>query len=418
MRDVTDRALDTASRRVRPTPTSGSSGGSKRASPIKTRPRRRRRVGRERGLRRPRPGRWRVGLRQQSHILGTAEADRVAAEAVRIARASATALRDPTRARRSAAGPRHATRPRSRRTRSRSRSRRKIARPARRRPGRRRGQGDRLHRVDLRRPARVEDLRGDRRQLHRAGHHPRRRRRSRPTPSMATSTSAGATRIRAAAGAPAATRSSATLELAGTGRAARRGGRRTPDAPRNARPAGSRSSSTPASSTCRSTSRAAIPTELDRVFGTEASYAGTSFLTTDKLDEGFRYGSDLVDIVADATAPGGMGTFGWDDEGVAAQAVPLVKDGIFVGYLSSRETAPRIGPPERRRDAGRRLEPDPAHPDDQHQPAAQARHEPRRHRRRHRRRAVPRLEPLVVDRRPPAQLPVRHRGRLRDQGRQ
>jgi TldD protein len=85
------------------------------------------------------------------------------------------------------------------------------------------------------------------------------------------------------------------------------------------------------------------PTELDRVFGTEASYAGTSFLTTDKLEEGFRYGSDLVHLVADATAPGGMGTFGWDDEGVAAQRVDLVKDGIFVGYLSSRETAPRIG---------------------------------------------------------------------------
>jgi TldD protein len=85
------------------------------------------------------------------------------------------------------------------------------------------------------------------------------------------------------------------------------------------------------------------PSELDRVFGTEASYAGTSFLTTDKLDGGFRYGSDLIDIVADATAPGGLGTFGWDDEGVAAQAVPLVKEGIFVGYLSSRETAPRIG---------------------------------------------------------------------------
>ncbi len=85
------------------------------------------------------------------------------------------------------------------------------------------------------------------------------------------------------------------------------------------------------------------PAELDRVFGTEASYAGTSFLTPDKLDEGFRYGSDLIDIVADATSPGGMGTFGWDDEGVAAQAVPLVRSGIFVGYLSSRETAPRIG---------------------------------------------------------------------------
>jgi TldD protein len=85
------------------------------------------------------------------------------------------------------------------------------------------------------------------------------------------------------------------------------------------------------------------PTELDRVFGTEASYAGTSFLTTDKLEQGFRYGSDLITIVADATAPTGMGTFGWDDEGVAAQAVPLVKEGTFVGYLSSRETAPRIG---------------------------------------------------------------------------
>ncbi len=85
------------------------------------------------------------------------------------------------------------------------------------------------------------------------------------------------------------------------------------------------------------------PSELDRVFGTEASYAGTSFLTPDKLASGFRYGSDLVTIMADATAPGGLGTFGWDDEGVAAQAVPLVRDGIFVGYLSSRETAPRIG---------------------------------------------------------------------------
>jgi TldD protein len=85
------------------------------------------------------------------------------------------------------------------------------------------------------------------------------------------------------------------------------------------------------------------PTELDRVFGTEASYAGTSFLTPDLLAGGFRYGSELVDIVADATSPGGLGTFGWDDEGVPAQAVPLVKEGIFVGYLSSRETAPRIG---------------------------------------------------------------------------
>jgi TldD protein len=85
------------------------------------------------------------------------------------------------------------------------------------------------------------------------------------------------------------------------------------------------------------------PIELDRVFGTEASYAGTSFLTTDKLESGFRYGSELVNIVADATAAGGLGTFGWDDEGTPAQAVPIVDAGRFVGYLTSRETAPRIG---------------------------------------------------------------------------
>lgn len=83
------------------------------------------------------------------------------------------------------------------------------------------------------------------------------------------------------------------------------------------------------------------PTELDRVLGTEASYAGTSFITPDKLNK-FQYGAELVNIVADATTPGGLGTFGWDDEGVPAQRVYLVKDGIFVGYLSSRETAPII----------------------------------------------------------------------------
>ncbi|MEO0225954.1 MAG: TldD/PmbA family protein, partial [candidate division WOR-3 bacterium] len=83
------------------------------------------------------------------------------------------------------------------------------------------------------------------------------------------------------------------------------------------------------------------PTELDRVLGTEASYAGTSFLTLDKLNN-LRYGSDKVSIYADATAEGGLGTFGFDDEGVPAQRVPLVKDGLFVGYLSSRETASRI----------------------------------------------------------------------------
>jgi TldD protein len=84
------------------------------------------------------------------------------------------------------------------------------------------------------------------------------------------------------------------------------------------------------------------PIELDRVLGMEASFAGTSFLTLDKLGT-LRYGSDVVNIDADATAPGGLGTFGFDDEGVPAQNVPIVAAGEFVGYLTSRETAPIIG---------------------------------------------------------------------------
>src|SRR5437762_237155 len=75
--------------------------------------------------------------------------------------------------------------------------------------------------------------------------------------------------------------------------------------------------------------------ELDRVLGMEAAYAGTSFLTPDRL--GMSYGSDQVNIVADATSPTGLGTFGWDDEGVPASVTPLVTEGRFVDYLSSRE---------------------------------------------------------------------------------
>jgi TldD protein len=84
------------------------------------------------------------------------------------------------------------------------------------------------------------------------------------------------------------------------------------------------------------------PTELDRVLGHEANYAGTSFLTTDQLGT-LRYGSAVVNLVADATTPRGLGTFAFDDEGVPAQRVDLVREGRFVGYLTSRETAPLLG---------------------------------------------------------------------------
>jgi TldD protein len=86
------------------------------------------------------------------------------------------------------------------------------------------------------------------------------------------------------------------------------------------------------------------PTELDRVLGFEAAYAGTSFLMPDMLGR-FRYGSDQVTITADATSARGLGTFGYDDEGVPAQRTLLVDRGLFSGYLTSRETASRFDAP-------------------------------------------------------------------------
>ncbi|MCH8217308.1 MAG: TldD/PmbA family protein [Planctomycetes bacterium] len=82
--------------------------------------------------------------------------------------------------------------------------------------------------------------------------------------------------------------------------------------------------------------------ELDRVLGTEAAFAGTSFLTTEKLGS-FSYGSPSVNITADATIPGGLGTFGYDDEGIPAHSTPIVREGLFVGYLTSRESAAALG---------------------------------------------------------------------------
>ncbi|HUU78522.1 MAG TPA: TldD/PmbA family protein [candidate division Zixibacteria bacterium] len=84
------------------------------------------------------------------------------------------------------------------------------------------------------------------------------------------------------------------------------------------------------------------PTELDRVLGTEAAYAGTSFMTPDLLGK-LKYGSEFVNMTSDCTIPGGLGTYGYDHEGVKAKRVDLVKEGLFVGYQSSRETAAILG---------------------------------------------------------------------------
>lgn len=78
--------------------------------------------------------------------------------------------------------------------------------------------------------------------------------------------------------------------------------------------------------------------ELDRVLGYEASFSGASYATLNKLGK-LKIGSEIVNIVADGTFPRGLATCGYDDEGVKTHRVDLIKNGILVGYLSSRETA-------------------------------------------------------------------------------
>jgi TldD protein len=82
--------------------------------------------------------------------------------------------------------------------------------------------------------------------------------------------------------------------------------------------------------------------ELDRVLGDEASYAGTSWVAPTDLGT-LRYGSELMNVTADATLPLGLGSYAWDDEGVPAAATPIVTDGVLRGFLTSRETAPIVG---------------------------------------------------------------------------
>lgn len=85
-------------------------------------------------------------------------------------------------------------------------------------------------------------------------------------------------------------------------------------------------------------------TELDRILGWEAAFAGTSWLDLAQLGS-LRFGSELMQVTADATLPGALGSFGYDDEGTPAHSVDIVKDGIWVGVLSGRDSAALAGVP-------------------------------------------------------------------------
>jgi TldD protein len=88
-------------------------------------------------------------------------------------------------------------------------------------------------------------------------------------------------------------------------------------------------------------------TELDRILGYEANYAGTSFIKVSDLGK-LKYGSKLFNVTADRNIPGGVGTVGYDDDGVKTQSWPLVQDGILVGLQTNREMAHLIGEKESR----------------------------------------------------------------------
>ncbi|GAB5553871.1 MAG: TldD/PmbA family protein [Saprospiraceae bacterium] len=89
------------------------------------------------------------------------------------------------------------------------------------------------------------------------------------------------------------------------------------------------------------------PLELDRVLGYEANYAGTSFATLEKLkSKSFKYGSDIVNLVADKTYPGSLGNVGYDDEGVKTKKWDLVRNGILTNFQAIRDQAHMLGEDE------------------------------------------------------------------------
>jgi TldD protein len=89
------------------------------------------------------------------------------------------------------------------------------------------------------------------------------------------------------------------------------------------------------------------PTELDRVLGYEANYAGTSFATLDKWQtKKFKFGAERVNFIADKTAPRSLGAVGYDDEGVKCKSWDIIKDGVLVNYQTTRDQAHIIGEKE------------------------------------------------------------------------
>ena len=155
--------------------------------------------------------------------------------------------------------------------------------------------------------------------------------------------------------------------------------------------------------------------ELDRILGWEAAYAGTSWLDLAQLGS-LQYGSELMNITIDPTIAGALGLVRLRRRGHAGGGPRRRARGALGRRAGRARLGGRGRARLRRQRAGRRLGPAADGADDQRRPGARTAHARRDHRR-HRRRDLHGDQPLVVDRRQAAQLPVRLRGRLRDQGR-
>jgi TldD protein len=88
-------------------------------------------------------------------------------------------------------------------------------------------------------------------------------------------------------------------------------------------------------------------TELDRALGYEANFAGTSFMTTEKMGN-YQVGSELINIFGDRTNEGGLASVKYDDDAVLTTKFPIIEKGVFKHYQTIRDQAHLIGETESR----------------------------------------------------------------------
>jgi predicted Zn-dependent protease len=84
------------------------------------------------------------------------------------------------------------------------------------------------------------------------------------------------------------------------------------------------------------------PLELDRILGDERNYAGTSFVTQDMCGS-YQYGSELLNVTFDPGHKEEMASFGYDDDGIAAERTYIIRNGMLERLLGGAVSQSRTG---------------------------------------------------------------------------